>query len=64
LSGTDCACGRPLQAGESRCPSCVRANQSSWKQAGAVVGGLGFLGVVLVKAALFVVSKGKIKPSL
>jgi hypothetical protein len=58
---TNCECGRPLQAGEVRCPSCERANQSWWKQAGAIVVSVG---VPVAMIVLAIVTGGKVKPKV
>lgn len=56
-----CVCGRELEAEETKCPSCVRADESWWKQAAAIalpiLGGLGSIAVV-------VLTGGKVRPKV
>lgn len=59
MSGTttNCECGRPLQAGEVRCPSCERAKHSArWREMQVAVAAT--VGVVV----LAIVTGGKGKP--
>jgi hypothetical protein len=56
---TNCECGRPLQAGEDRCPNCERTKQSFWKTIGGAGAIVVTVGVVVVKGVLFLVSRGE-----
>lgn len=55
-----CECGRPLKPEEAMCPSCTRDNSSFWKQVGSAVAAAT---PIVIGCVLFIVSKGKIKPS-
>jgi hypothetical protein len=60
-SAEHCSCGRELEAGETKCPSCFRADESWWKQAGALAGmACLFLGGIAIR----ILSGGKIKPNV
>ncbi|MXP65950.1 hypothetical protein E0493_21620 [Roseomonas sp. M0104] len=57
---TICGCGRPLKPEEAMCPHCTQDKSSFWKQIGSAVAAAT---PFVIGGILFIVSKGKIKPS-
>lgn len=56
-----CICGRELEAGEKKCPSCRRENDSWWKQAAAI----GFtVAAAFGSIAIAVLTGGKVRPKV
>lgn len=47
-------CGRPLKAGEKKCPACKSKQHSLWKKIGSGA-------IVVASVAVAIISKGKIK---